>query len=153
MPTEVEDLAPIYIKKPIGSPTDPISHDGDQDDLGCQSHPSFWTSAAVVTVDWVGPRLERRYGAERLNIRDKNGNTIGCMYLNTTWRREQPDNLEIIVICCYVSEHSQYWDPGVIVILIEWEDQVSFRVQRVDTAIDQEAWAMAKPEWKFITLG
>jgi hypothetical protein len=69
------------------------------------------------------------------------------------WRKEQPDNLEFIVICSYVLQHTRSWNPGVMVILIEWEDQVAFRVQRVDTPIDQKAWARAKPEWKFITLG
>jgi hypothetical protein len=136
--------------RPIGSPTEPISYVKGQGNLECLF---FWTSSAFLAVDREGPEGERSHGSDRLNIRDVDGNPISCIYLNTMWRKEQPDNLEFIVICSYVSQYRRGWGPGVMVILIEWEGQVAFRVQRADTPIDHKAWAKAKPEWKFITLG
>jgi hypothetical protein len=61
--------------------------------------------------------------------------------------------LEFIVICSYDSRDRRSWNSGLMLLLIERQDWVAFRVQRIDTPITQEVWAAERPEWKFFVLG
>jgi hypothetical protein len=111
------------------------------------SHLYFWTSSARLIVDREGVEGEHRHGSDRLHVRSVEGDPVGIIYLNKIWRQAQPDKLEFIVIC------SCGLNSGLTLLLIERQDRVAFRVQRIDTPIAQDVWAAERPEWKFFVLG
>ena len=150
-PTESLDLRGVW--KPTGSPTEPHVSAEVLDSHNFSSHLYFWTSSAHLTVDREGVEGESRHGTDRLHVRSVKGDPVGVIYLNKIWRQVQPDKLEFIVICSYGLRDRQGWNSGLMLLLIERQDWLAFRVQTINTPIAQDVWAAERPEWKFFVLG
>ena len=126
----------------------------------------YWTTGDRFHFGQKAPLLERRSrirylhdqpltpkGTDRLIIRGDKNRPMGAITLNRRWRASQPDELEFITLCRYVSEPEAFWGPGLMALLIEWQEDVAFRVQRVEAPFPEDAWKKMRPEWKFIMLG
>lgn len=150
-PIEPLDLCRFW--KPTGSPTEPQLSAEVLDYRNASLYLYFWTSSAHLIVDREGPAGENRHGNDRLHVRSVEGDPVGLIYLNKIWRQTQPDKLEFIVICSYGSRDRRGWNSGLMLILIERQDRVAFRIQRIIEPIAQDVWAAARPEWNFFVLG
>lgn len=123
----------------------------------------FWTSAARLLVDRSGSR-EKRFAVdpsdpailenEDMAIRDPaQGILVGSVSLNQSWRADKPDELEFIVVaraCNITYEQSKY---GLYVMLIQWVDNVAYRVQMTNEPVKEAIWASLNTEWKLVSLG
>ncbi len=150
-PPESLDFRRVW--KPTGSPTEPRVSTKILDSHDFSSYLYFWTSSAHLIVDREGVEGESRHGTDRLHVRGVEGDPVGVIYLNRVWRQVQPDKLEFIVICSYDLRDGRSWNPGLMLLLIERQGCVAFRVQRIDTPIAQDVWAAQRPEWKFFVFG
>jgi hypothetical protein len=150
-PTESLNVRGVW--KPTGSPTEPHVSAELLDSRNFLSYLYFWTSSAHLIVDREGVKGESRHGTDYLHVRSVEGDPVGVICLNKIWRQVQPDKLEFIVICSYDSRDRPSWNSGLMLLLIERQDWVAFRVQRIDTPIAQDVWAAERPEWKFFVLG
>jgi hypothetical protein len=148
-----ESLGLRGVWKPPGSPTEPHVSTKVLDSHNFSSYLYFWTSSAHLIVDREGVEGESRYGTDRLHVRSARGDSVGIIYLNEIWRQAQPDKLEFIVICSCDLRDRRSGNSDLMLLLIERQDWVAFRVQRIDTPIAQDVWAAERPEWKFFVLG
>jgi hypothetical protein len=114
----------------------------------------FWTSIALLTVDYQGPELEQRFNCDRLAIRAADGTVISHIYLNIEWRRTRPARLQFIVVSRDISTWDKDWRAGLNTLLIETaDDGVAYRVQRPVKPFEEGKWVESGPEWKVITMG
>lgn len=81
---------------------------------------------------------------------------LGVVSLNKDWRESQPDILEFILICKRKTR-SQYREgetvDGLDLMLIETENDISYRVQLMETKASALWWKYALPQQRAISLG
>ncbi|KAI9644823.1 hypothetical protein NHQ30_006850 [Ciborinia camelliae] len=122
----------------------------------------FWTSIARLRVDRCGNQEIRKsvdrsdpaiLENEDMMIKDQTQDVpIGTISLNRLWRADKPDELDFMVVaraCKTKYSQSKY---GLYVMLIEWVDNIAYRVQMVSDPVKEDIWASLKTEWKFVSL-
>ncbi|CAD6446554.1 e05c4300-f911-4919-b47e-71c89540d9fc [Sclerotinia trifoliorum] len=122
----------------------------------------FWTSTARLLVDRSGnqeksisvdPSDPAILENEKMKIRDPTrGIEIGTISLNRSWRADRPDELEFMVVARACKMKYTQNKSGLYLMLIEWVDNIAYRVQMVNEPVKEDIWVGLKTEWKFISL-
>ncbi|KAJ8061209.1 hypothetical protein OCU04_010282 [Sclerotinia nivalis] len=122
----------------------------------------FWTSTARLLVDRSGNQDKYKsvhppdpaiLENEDMKIRDPTQDIpIGAISLNRSWRADRPDELEFMVVARACKTKYTQNKYGLYVMLIEWVDNIAYRVQMVNDPVKEDIWVGLKTEWKFISL-
>jgi len=121
----------------------------------------FWTSTASLLVDRSGTQ-ERRHDvdasdpaileSEEMLIKDPIQNTtVGTISLSRSWRAAKTDELDFIVVA-RACKNDNGEEHGLYVMLIEWVDDIAYRVQMVRDPVKEDVWVSLRTQWQLISL-
>ncbi|KAI1080665.1 heterokaryon incompatibility protein-domain-containing protein [Whalleya microplaca] len=122
----------------------------------------FYTNAAKLRVDmeprWANTNIYRVQGPISLvhpEARWQDGRVIPALHrsidetieLRPEWRKRQPEELE------FIEMHHVPGATSLRLMLIEWVDNVAYRVVLLDKLVNYEDWLACGPTEKLIMLG
>jgi Heterokaryon incompatibility protein (HET) len=112
---------------------------------------AFNTSSAHL---FIVPRLEQAHESKEsltFNIINPNNQTIlGAIMLRKEWARDQPALQQFIVIAQAMNRGQ---GPSLFIMLIEWVDDIAYRVNIATEAVAGRDWREASPQRIAIVLG
>ncbi|KAG0558454.1 hypothetical protein KC19_10G029400 [Ceratodon purpureus] len=112
----------------------------------------FWTTSTNLLV-LPGDPSNGGDGCYLCEVMTMGKKHIGNIRLNQKWHTNRTGSFEFIVISrCGGKWINEKWFT-LNVMLIEWRNDIAYRVQLPEEPFQETVWVEANPQWRLITLG
>lgn len=112
----------------------------------------FWTTSTNLLV-LPGDPSNGGDGCYLCEVMTMGKKHIGDIRLNQKWHTNRGSSFEFIVISrCGGKWIDEKW-LTLNVMLIEWRNDIAYRVQLPEEPFQETVWVEANPQWRLITLG